>query len=387
MTPMFLPRLILSDPMRRPPSRTMAAAPPAATLPLAMTTRFRAMATSWSLLPAAWLAAMLFASPASCATASPAVREVLKQVQSKIVKIHGAGGLRGLEPYQTGFLVSPQGHILTAFSYVLDGDSVAATLADGRKFEAKLVGADPRLELAVLKIEAVDLPWFDLGQSQSAEIGTRILALSNLFGVASGSEPASVQHGTVASKTVLDARRGTFDTPYKGPVYVLDVVTNNPGAAGGALVNRRGELLGVLGKELRNARNNTYLNYALPIDQIRDSVEQIRAGKFVARKPDEPVKKPARPVTLELLGISLIPDVLERTPPYVDGVAPGSPSTRAGIAPDDLIVLVGERLVRSAKMLRAELDAIDYEDKVRLTVLRGQELREVEVQFRAEEKR
>ena len=60
-----------------------------------------------------------------------------------------------------------------------------------------------------------------------------MLALSNLFGVATGNEPASVQHGTVSVVTRLDARRGMFETPYHGPVYVLDLVTNNPGAAGG----------------------------------------------------------------------------------------------------------------------------------------------------------
>ena len=376
---MFAPRLPNPDLLRPHAARRFAAA-----------RSFAAAAVlAWFAGPATVRLAADAASgaTASSTTASSPVRDVLQQVQPRMVKIYGAGGLHGMEPYQTGFLVSPQGHILTAFSYVLDTESVSATLADGRKFDAKLVGADPRLELAVLKIEATDLPWFDLRQSPAAETGTRILALSNLFGVASGNEPASVQHGTVAAKTTLDARRGTFDTPYKGPIYVLDVVTNNPGAAGGALVNRRGELLGVLGKELRNAQNNTFLSYALPVAQFRDSVEQILAGKFVARKIDEPVKKPARAVSLDLLGIALVPDVLERTPPYVDAVLPGSPAAKAGIAPDDLIVLAGDRLVRSAKMLRAELDVIDYEDKVRLTLLRGQELREVQLQFRAEEKR
>ena len=113
--------------------------------------------------------------------------------------------------------------------------------------------------------------------------GTRILAFSNLFGVAVGDEPVSVQRGTVSVVTRLEARRGVFETPYRGPVYVLDVTTNNPGAAGGALVTRRGELAGMLGKELRNSLNNTWLNYAVPIDELRRSVDEIRAGKFVAQ--------------------------------------------------------------------------------------------------------
>ena len=131
-----------------------------------------------------------------------------------------------------------------------------------------------------------------MAKAAKAEAGTGILAFSNLFGVASGNEPASVQRGTISVVTRLDARRGVADTPYRGPVYVLDVTTNNPGAAGGALVTRRGELLGLLGKELRNALNNTWLNYAIPIEELRGSVEEIRSGKFVARRDPEAAKKP-----------------------------------------------------------------------------------------------
>ena len=127
-----------------------------------------------------------------------------------------------------------QGHILTVLSHALDTDYISVTLSDGRKFEAKLLGADPRLDVAVLKIEAAGLPHFELRDAATAQAGARVLALSNLFGVAMGNEPASVQHGTVSVVTRLDARRGVFETPYHGPVYVLDLVSNNPGAAGGA---------------------------------------------------------------------------------------------------------------------------------------------------------
>jgi len=304
---------------------------------------------------------------------SPTVRAI-NQVQPKIVKIYGAGGFRGMEAYQSGFLISPEGHVLTVFSYVLDTEYISVTLDDGRKFEAKLLGADPRLEVAVLKIEAAGLPCFDLNEAVDVESGTRVLAFSNLFGVATGNEEVSVQHGIVSVKTQLEARRGVFETPYDGPVYVLDALTNNPGAAGGALVTRRGELAGMLGKELRNARNNTWLNYAVPIDPLRDSVEQIRAGKFVPREAEEPDAKPERALTLRMLGIVLVPDVLERTPPYVDQVRYGTLARAAGIRSDDLVLFVDDRLIQSCKALEAELEYIDYEDPVQLTVLRGQEL-------------
>ena len=224
---------------------------------------------------------------------------MIDQAQTKMVKIYGAGGFRGMEGYQSGFSISAEGHVLTALSYVLDTDHITVTLDDGRRYDAKLLGGDPRLEIAVLKIEATDLPHFDLAKAVPLDAGTRVLALSNLFDVAMGDEPASVQSGTVSVVTRLEARRGVFETPYHGPVYVLDVATNNPGAAGGALVTSRGELAGLLGKELRNSLNNTWLNYAVPIDQLR-AIGRRRsrpASSCPARRNCRPRRSPPIPWT------------------------------------------------------------------------------------------
>jgi S1-C subfamily serine protease len=329
---------------------------------------------------------LLVLLPACASSASAGIFDTIEQVQPKMVKIYGAGGFRGMEAYQSGMLISPDGHILTAYSYVLDTDYITVVLADGRKLDAKLLGADPRLEIAVLKVQGAKLPYFDLDKAIRAAEGTRILAFCNLFGVAVGDEPVSVQKGTVSVVTRLEARRGVFETPYRGPVYVLDVTTNNPGAAGGALVTRGGELAGMLGKELRNSLNNTWLNYAVPIDELRRSVDEIRAGKFVAKREPQVEKKPQRSVDLASRGILLVPDILDRTPPFVDRVEPGSPAAEAGILPDDLIVLVGDRLVQSCKLLRSELEYIDYEDDVTLTLLRGQDLLEITLRPAGESK-
>ncbi len=323
---------------------------------------------------------LLAAAPLCAAPRSGSLAEPIGRVQPKIVKIYGAGGYHGLEAYQSGITISPEGHILTVFSYVLDSDEISVSLQDGRKFKARLLGADPRMDVAVLKIDAGELPAFDLQQAVEAEAGTRVLAFSNLFGVATGNEPVSVQQGTIAVRTELDARRGTFQTPYHGPVYVLDVTTNNPGAAGGALVDRQGRLLGMLGKELRNAQNSTWLNYAIPIAELRQSVSEIRAGKFVARDEGSKRDKPAKAASLAQWGVVLIPDILPRTPPYVDQVEAGSAADRAGLRADDLVMLVGDRLVQSCKALREALEYVDFEDQVKLTVLRRQELLEFTLQ-------
>lgn len=316
----------------------------------------------------------------SAAEGSPSFADVIASVQPKMVKIYGAGGLKGLEAYQSGFLISGTGHILTAWSYVLDteSDEVTVILNDGRRFEAKMAGADPRLEIAVLKIEGDDLPHFNLEESVVVEAGARVLAFSNLFNVATGDEAMSVLKGVVSAKTPLSARRGAFQTTYNGAVYVLDAMTNNPGATGGVLTDRRGRLVGLLGKELRNSLNNTWLNYAVPVSEVANAVDDILAGRVRPRSvaAQANAKKPKEPATLALLGLTLVPDVLPKTPPFVDRVSPGSPAAREGIRSDDLILFVNERAVSSCKLLRDELTFIDRLDEVRLIVQRGQDLKE-----------
>ncbi len=321
-------------------------------------------------------AAALVALAAPAAPAAQSFAPVISVVQPKIVKIYGAGGGRGLEAYQSGFLISSDGHVLTVWSYVLDTDLVTVVLDDGRRLQAKLVGADPRVEIAVLKIDAAELDYFDLDQAVEVTPGTRVLAFSNLFNVATGDEPASVLHGNVAARTSLTARRGAFDTPYNGAAYVLDAMTNNPGAGGGALTDRRGDLIGVVGKEMRNKLDNTWLNYAIPIVELRDSVDRILSGEEVTVE-DADRRLPAEPVTLSLLGITLIPDVLPKTPPFIDRVTADSPAAEVGLEADDIILFVNDQLVNSAKDVKQVLRRIDRIDEVRVMVQRGQELIEV----------
>lgn len=325
------------------------------------------------LIAVAWMACAPQAS-----TAESLARQVA-EVQPKIVKIYGAGGVRGLEAYQSGFLVSAEGHVLTVWSYVLDSDVITVTLDDGQRFEAELLGADPQLEIAVLKLpvedgEAGDFPHFDLSKAIDGRVGNRVLAFSNLYGVATGDESASVQRGVVSAVARLNARRGTFKTPYTGPVYALDAMTNNPGAAGGALTTLRGELLGMLGKELRNSQDNTWLNYAMPIAALREAVQDIRAGKRRPRR-DDSESLARRPVNLKGLGVLLVPELIDSTPPFVDSIRSGSSAAKAGLRSDDLILFVNNILVQSLDDLVAECRRIERHDEIHLTVRRGDALK------------
>ena len=304
--------------------------------------------------------------------------DVARRVQPKVVKLYGAGGLRGLEAYQTGLLISAQGHVLTVWSYVLDADDVTVLTDDGRRYFARHVAADPLTEIAVLKFdpEGDVLPHFDLSQAVTAEPGTRVLAFSNLFGIATGDEPVSMLHGIVSAVAPLDARRGAFATNYRGEVYVVDAAANNPGAAGGALTDSEGRLLGMLGKELRSNLTGTWLNYALPVSAFAPAVEDILAGRFTPPQLSE-VDQPENPLSPALLGIVLVPDVVVRTPPYIDRVVPHSPAARAGLRPDDLVVMIDTQVTASCRDTLRLLQRLERDVEVRISVLRDDELLEV----------
>lgn len=328
------------------------------------------------------LAAMLYGGLlVPTAHAQPPSRAgVVRDVQARVVKVYGAGGISGLEAYQSGCIVSPSGHIATVWSYVLDVDPVVV-LDDGRRFDATIVGFEPKLELAVLKIDASDLPYFSLTEPTEAVPGAQVLAVSNLFSIAAGNEPASVMHGYIASETNLGARRGTFRTPYSGPVYVLDLVANNPGAAGGALVDVRGRLIGMLGKELRDERTGVWLNHAIPTETLRGVIADIVAERAtVDTGADEDPLPADQAHSATGLGLVMIPNVLEKTPAFVDTVRDGSPAAQAGLQPDDLILLIAGRRVEGQVSVQEILRTLDRRDPVSVTVQRGSEVVTVTVQ-------
>jgi len=309
--------------------------------------------------------------------ANPAIESALP----RIVKIFGAGGIRNLYSYSTGFLVSAEGHVVTVWSHVLDADSVAVVLNDGRRYEATVLGAEPQLDLAVIKLQTEDgdLPYFDLKKSVEVGPGTRILGFSNMFKVATGDEPVSVLHGVIAARTKLATRRGAFETPYQGSVYVVDAITNNPGAGGGIITTRRGQLVGMIGKELQNVQSNTWINYAIPINELRETVGEIISGRY-QRRDDKPQEESAlanyRPLDF---GLVMVPDVLFRTPAFIDSVVQASGAHKAGLQANDLVMFANDELIHSCRSLKKELGRLEAGDTLRLIVRRENQLVSVEL--------
>jgi serine protease Do len=315
-------------------------------------------------------------------------RDVTDQVNKKMVKLWGAGGFKRLVSYGTGLLVSPKGHILTVNNMLLDTQDLRIHLADGRKYHAKVLSKEPALDVALVQIEdkLEDLPFFDLTRETArplSEPGDWVLAFSNQFRIATREEPMTVQKGTVEAVAKLHGRSGGFEAPYRGDVYFVDAITNNPGAAGGALTNRRGELIGIIGRELRNRDSDTFINYAVPLQAktkiVREGkpaevdvltfVEESIKGKY--RQSDAPTKKTGAHVDT---GIILVPNVVERTPPYIEEVRAGSSAAEIGLRSDDLIVYLDGELVSTINVFHNLLTNYRPGDKIKLEVQRDNKL-------------
>ncbi len=339
------------------------------------------MGTALSLLCAGALALAL----------DPPLGEVVKRVDARMVKVYGAGGVRGLPAYGTGIVVSPNGHVLTVNNHILDTTELRVHLADGTRVMAKVVASEPELDLALLKIEDStapdDLPFFDLAAAAKAgqpKAGTLVLGFSNQFQIATREEPLTVQRGILAGITPLSARTGAFQVPYRGLALIVDAITNNPGAAGGALTTRKGELLGIVGREVSNEQTQTWVNYAIPVwasvelTDATGATRKVTVTELVEKKEKYKPSNPAdrtreKPATVET-GIVLVPDVVERTPPYVDYLRAGGAGLRAGLRPDDLILSVEGMTVPTIGAWKDALGGRKPGEPVRLEVRRGEKI-------------
>jgi len=335
----------------------------------------------------------------SVGLAQPPATGVAQEVNKKLCKLFGAGGFKGLPSYGTGIVVHPSGYVITCNNHILTTSDLRVHLFDGRFFHAKVIAKEPELDVALLKIEepVEKLPYFNVAAEadKAAKIktpaGTWVLALSNQFAIAERDEAMSVQHGVIQAYADLKGRKGVADAPFQGKVYFIDAVACNPGAAGGALTNAKGDLLGILGRELKNKLSDSWINYAVPVQStvelIRDTkkgpekvsiatfVEEGMKGKYTS--PGEKVKKAKGPGIYT--GILLVPNPVALTPPYIESVVPGSPADKAGLRTDDLIVYVDGELVQSIKSFKELMSTYQPGAQVRLDVQRGANLETVTI--------
>ncbi|MCR9198718.1 MAG: S1C family serine protease [Planctomycetaceae bacterium] len=303
--------------------------------------------------------------------------DVIASRQGAIVKLFGAG-VGTLDSYGSGVLVSAEGHVVTVWNHLVNTGYLTAVASDGRRFDVEVVGTSLDHDLAVLKLQTIESDTFEFVDIKNASDaaaeainGQSVLAFSNVFHVATGDEPVSVVHGVIACQAPLAAGLGQWEFPVKEPVYILDAITNNSGAAGGLLTDAGGRPLGLLGREIRHRETQMWVNYAVPWATLQPAVTAILSGQRVAASNTEEPDRLSVGHLTQRFGLTVIPGALERTPAFIDRIVPDSIADRAGLRRGDLIVLVDDRVIKSAKQLRVALASFRPRQKISITIDRG----------------
>ncbi|MES2936482.1 MAG: DegQ family serine endoprotease [Pseudomonadota bacterium] len=250
----------------------------------------------------------------------------------------------------SGFVLTPDGFVMTNAHVVEGADEVLVTLTDKREFKAKIIGADKRSDVAVVKIEATGLPFVKVGDVNRLKVGEWVMAIGSPFGLDN-----SVTAGIVSAK-----QRDTGDYL---PFIQTDVAIN-PGNSGGPLINMRGEVVGINSQIYSRSGGFMGISFAIPIDEAIRVSDQLRASGRVSRgrigvQIDQVTKDVA-----ESIGLGKPQGALVRS------VESGSPADKAGVEAGDIITKFNGQLIDRASDLPRLVGNTKPGSRVTMTVFR-----------------
>ncbi|MDB2667455.1 Do family serine endopeptidase [Luminiphilus sp.] len=268
----------------------------------------------------------------------------------------------------SGFIISKEGYIVTNHHVVAQADEVIVRLSDRREFDATVIGTDQRSDLALLQVDANDLPFLQLGKSSELKVGEWVLAIGSPFGL-----DYSVTAGIVSAKgRSLPTERGENYVP-----FIQTDVAINPGNSGGPLFNLQGEVVGVNSQIFTRSGGSIGLSFAIPAKVVKNIIEQLEVNGEVVRG---------------WLGVSIqnvdrtLAESFDLDRPrgaLVAQVGKDSPAERAGIESGDIIVEVdGEQIEVSADLPHV-IGLIAPGSKVPVSVIREGKERSVRVEIGA----
>jgi Do/DeqQ family serine protease len=234
------------------------------------------------------------------------------QRQQRTPKQHGLG---------SGVIVTQDGYILTNNHVVDSADDIRVEFNDGRSFKAKLVGADKPSDLALLKIDQTGLPTLPLGNSDAVQVGDVVLAVGNPLGIGQ-----TVTMGIVSAK---GRSTGSGDGSYED--FLQTDAPINHGNSGGALVNTKGELVGINSQIVSQSDGNIGIGFAIPANMARHVMDSLRTDGRVHRSQLGVTVQPVTSEMAESLGLKDVGGAI------VSSVAPGSAAEKAGVKRGDVI--------------------------------------------------
>ncbi len=262
---------------------------------------------------------------------SRAFVEAAKRIKPAVVHIKvGTRGATG-----SGVIVSSDGYILTNNHVASAANELSVKLADGRELRARRIGVDPRTDLALIKVEAQNLPYATLGDSSKLEPGEWVIALGSPFGL-----EQTMTAGIVSA--IGRKFKGAYDN------YIQTDASINPGNSGGALVNMNGEVIGINTSILSRGGGSEGVGFAIPSNIAKRVKDQLLANGGVYARANSGANAP---VSRGYLGVSLQDSQTAAGGAVVAELTNGGPASAAGLRGGDLIVEFDGKPVRSTKQL------------------------------------
>jgi len=258
----------------------------------------------------------------------------------------------------SGFIINSSGIVVTNNHVVKDAATISVTLSDGESLPAKVIGTDPKTDLAVLKIQAGHpLPYVELGESANVEPGEWVVAMGNPFGL----------DGTVTAGIVSALGRDIGDGPYDKFIQIDAPI--NEGNSGGPLFDQRGEVIGINTAILTPTGGSVGIGFAIPSDMIKRVVTQLITGGRVVRGYLGVEAQEISPQIAQALGLPSAQPTSDGA--LVAAVSPNSPAYRAGLQPEDVITAVNGATVTNPGDLAADIANVVPGQDTSVSFIRG----------------
>ncbi len=254
----------------------------------------------------------------------------------------------------SGVIISAQGYVLTNNHVVAGADQIQVMIRDGRSLDAKIVGVDPDTDLAVLRIQADDLPSIVIGDSSRLRVGDVVLAIGNPFGVGQ-----TVTQGIVSATGRNQLGISAFEN------FIQTDAAINPGNSGGALVNAHGELIGINTAIFSKSGGSQGIGFAIPESLAKGVMKQIIEHGQVVRGWLGIEAQDLTPALAESFGHGDARGVL------ISGVLRGGPADQAGLQPGDIVTALNDTPVNDARDSMNRIAALRPGSKLHVSALRN----------------